>query len=60
MEKDGKENKKELTVQVGERLFYYIGDIISEDDNFLNFNDRILGGMRINKKSIIKISGVKE
>ena len=43
-----------------ERTFQYVGNIISQDDNLIVFNDDKLGIITLNVKRIILIKGVGE
>jgi len=43
-----------------ERTFQYIGNIVSQDENLIVFNDDKLGIITLNVKRIILIKGVGE
>jgi len=43
-----------------ERTFQYVGNIVSQDENLIVFNDDKLGIITLNVKRIILIKGVGE
>lgn len=51
-------NQKEYTsikIVSGDRVFFYNGIILSEDADFIIFDDRKIGEIRLNKKFIISV-----
>jgi hypothetical protein len=44
-----------ITIDSNGKTFFYVGNIHNEDENFITFWDRKLGGIRLNKKCIISI-----
>lgn len=48
-------DKVDITIQQGQRTFFYSGIILSEDNHFLTVEDRKLGTVRLNKAMVISI-----
>ena len=53
------ENTK-INVDSCGKQFFYIGNIKSEDDDFITFWDRKIGIIRLNKKNVISITPFNE